>query len=375
MFAFVLVALVAAVPDAQVIERERVRAHLEGALRELRSVPASQFSDEVWGRRQQAIARLLRYTEAGRFPINDRYPFQTPLFVDDRGTRCAMGEVIDASGGSAFVAKVHRERNLARVRELVNEPALVEWLEVNGFTVAEAARVQPSYGPAWTCGAFRANCVCGLKGALGELSITSVDAESVTGALDRIWGDEPAPRQIVINGGLVTVPAARVGAAFTFKPYEQSSIPTLAVGRKVVVALNGDFTSWWPLVDGRVSCAFDSRCTAPASMALDQALEMAAKPCCEGWAAASGFGEPFCVPNGSGSYFQVCAVDGRQAAAFDVNDAGHWYELMCDAGISTNAQDAGVEAPAPPRNSGCSLTGQLSMLLAALMLRRRRLSA
>jgi hypothetical protein len=95
--------------------------------------------------RMQLIAWLRVYRDAGRFPENDTFSVATPFFVDHRGVRCAMGELLHLSGRDDIVRDVRDTRNNAYIAELVDDPRLVAWLDSVGLTAAEAARVQPSY--------------------------------------------------------------------------------------------------------------------------------------------------------------------------------------------------------------------------------------
>jgi hypothetical protein len=45
------------------------------------------------------------------------------------------------------VANIRALRNNATVPELADEPGLADWLDESGLTLAEAARIQPTYGP------------------------------------------------------------------------------------------------------------------------------------------------------------------------------------------------------------------------------------
>ncbi len=130
-------------------------------------------------RRTEAIERLQAYRDAGRFPQNRDFVNQRlPYFVDADGTRCAMAHLIEASGDAALVEAVASSRNNAFVKELADEPALIDWLETNGLTVEEAARIQPSYG----CFAKGA-CLCGgFEGPTSGLVVGTWTATS------RYWG-------------------------------------------------------------------------------------------------------------------------------------------------------------------------------------------
>lgn len=126
-------------------ERRRVRDHLTRALRAAqRSAPAG-LSDDQRARRAAALRALARYVAAGRYPRNTVSPAMTPVFVDGEGNRCAVAALLEATGEAALVERIARERNLATVRELADDAALVAWLDHHGLTEAEAARIQPSY--------------------------------------------------------------------------------------------------------------------------------------------------------------------------------------------------------------------------------------
>jgi hypothetical protein len=100
-------------------------------------------------RREATLRRLRAYIDAGRYPINDVAPYATPIFVDSRGRRCAVADLLDATGRGDLVEHVARRQNLARVHDLASEPALTEWLAYNGLRASEAARIQPAYPPAY----------------------------------------------------------------------------------------------------------------------------------------------------------------------------------------------------------------------------------
>jgi hypothetical protein len=62
-----------------------------------------------------------------------------------------MAYLIEQSGDGDLVARVAATHNNARIWELQDDPALGAWLDHNGMTLAEAARVQPQYdgGPCY----------------------------------------------------------------------------------------------------------------------------------------------------------------------------------------------------------------------------------
>ncbi len=127
-----------------------IRAHLLGAERLLLARdPSIGHSQRL--ARARCLYELRAYRQRGSFPHNHRRPHrQTPVFVDEHGTRCAMAWLIERSGDAKLVHHIASTRNLASIHELADEPELVAWLDRNGLTLEEAARIQPTYGPSLT---------------------------------------------------------------------------------------------------------------------------------------------------------------------------------------------------------------------------------
>ncbi len=129
-------------------ERSRVAAHIARAER-FASESAAAL-DPLRALVRDVLLRALReYREEGIFPENHRTGWHSPVFVDEQGTRCAVGHLLELSGES--------ERNLATVHQLADEPRLVQWLEAAGISLTEASLIQPGYAP--TC-STAAQCFC-----------------------------------------------------------------------------------------------------------------------------------------------------------------------------------------------------------------------
>jgi hypothetical protein len=126
-------------------ERSRVAAHIARAEKSARELAPTLDPLRALVR-ALLLDSLREYREAGRFPQNVHRPCNTPVFVDARGTPCAVGHLLALSGERALVEKIHAERNLATVHQLSDEPALAAWLDATGLSLAEAERIQPSYG-------------------------------------------------------------------------------------------------------------------------------------------------------------------------------------------------------------------------------------
>jgi hypothetical protein len=134
-------------PLTQRLEMERLRAHFDSVDIELRHTGDPRATAEQGTPRATLIQWLREYRDAGRFPHNDRFPGQAlPFFRDSRGVLCAMAYLIDRSGGPDLVDRVAATRNNAYIAELAHDPELRAWLDSVDLSVAEAARIQPSYG-------------------------------------------------------------------------------------------------------------------------------------------------------------------------------------------------------------------------------------
>ena len=133
-------------PTAREMEVIRLERHFDAVDLELKSRDVSHYNASQRANRAQLISWLRDYRNAGSFPINDRFAEPTPFFRDKNGVLCAMAYLIARSGRTDIVDNVAATRNNAYIRELIDDPALVTWLDSWGLTAAEAARIQPSYG-------------------------------------------------------------------------------------------------------------------------------------------------------------------------------------------------------------------------------------
>jgi hypothetical protein len=157
-----------------VSEQARVRTHLDSAERELRAGPVTGLSIAQRAARAQALDRLHAYAARGVFPRNRDFPGTlVPYFIDHRtGTRCAMAHLIEQSGNGGFVNRIAATNNNASIPDLKEDPELLSWLERNGLTLEEAARIQPMYG----CGNsfYRPPCPPAPSASAGYKTTTGV---------------------------------------------------------------------------------------------------------------------------------------------------------------------------------------------------------
>ncbi len=124
-----------------------VRAHFDSVLIELQSTDSAGMRGDRRARRTALIGALRGYNERGAFPNNYDFPDEpTPYFVDRvTGVRCAVAHLLESTGLHDMVQRVAAANNNVRVADLAGDTAFVAWVEEQGITLAEAARIQPSY--------------------------------------------------------------------------------------------------------------------------------------------------------------------------------------------------------------------------------------
>jgi hypothetical protein len=133
-------------------EADRLRLHFAEVEREMLARDISDLSPAQRAARTEQIRQLRRYSALGEFPRNSYHPGRrVPYFRDADGTLCAMAFLIAASGRGDLVDAIARTRNYAVVPDLADQPGLSQWLDEHGLTLAEAARIQPSYDGDWPC--------------------------------------------------------------------------------------------------------------------------------------------------------------------------------------------------------------------------------
>lgn len=180
-------------------EREWIRTHLSLVEGVLRQRPTCHLSAAQRANRARCLGYLHQYWLSGSFPINDRYSYRTPIFIDRHNNFCAVGYLVKASGHEEVSRMIASRANLAYVREM-HYPELDSWAADNGFTRDELAWIQPGYDPEFYC--FNQPIGGGVNGAVNELF-----ADDATGRL-YVGGKFP-----MANGTLAVNNIAYVTAA------------------------------------------------------------------------------------------------------------------------------------------------------------------
>ncbi len=128
-------------------EKEWIRTHLMLVEKTLRSRSITHLTQSQQANRAKDLDNLHKYWKAGNFPVNDRYSYRTPIFIDPYDNFCAVGFLVKASGNESVSRMIAANSNLAYVRNM-NYPELFTWADDHGFTEDELAWIQPAYPPA-----------------------------------------------------------------------------------------------------------------------------------------------------------------------------------------------------------------------------------
>ncbi|MCC6407635.1 MAG: HEAT repeat domain-containing protein [Planctomycetes bacterium] len=122
---------------------ERARAHYETVELELRARTVDHLDPARRAERERLLDVLLVYRERGEFGrCADQGDARIPQFVDRGGRRCAVAELLHASGRDGLVELVRTLDNDAWVLDLECNQEFLDWLDASGLSIDEAARIQ-----------------------------------------------------------------------------------------------------------------------------------------------------------------------------------------------------------------------------------------
>jgi len=220
---------------AAAAEQRRVAAHIARAERAARAElpPLDPLRRRVRRLLRDALEGCRR---AGRFPGGPGLAEPTPVFIDAHGTRCAMAHLLELGGEAALAARIARERNLARVRELADESRLWAWLAAAGLTLEEAAAIQPVY--CW----IKSECICDYYGypvpAAGVLDGTVVQVDANGAVRMRV--------DLIYGAGTGYHVGDELGVVLVRGPP--------SVGNRVLIPIGGPEDLGLPVVDGKYTC-------------------------------------------------------------------------------------------------------------------------
>ena len=131
-------------PTAEDNEQLRMTAHLQHVHDWLASRPATR--PELAAKRAQLLAALQAYIAKGTTPKNADLPWRTPVFIDDAGTICAVGYLIESSVGRALPERIAKQHRYDFIEDIASSmPEVRQWVEQSGLTLEEIASIQPAY--------------------------------------------------------------------------------------------------------------------------------------------------------------------------------------------------------------------------------------
>jgi hypothetical protein len=160
---------------AEQLERLRIQRHLRMVEQTLRASAPVDLDDAQQAARDRALDALAAYWRSGEFPKNRDVPDRrVPTFIDADGVACAVGHLMIASGASNLAREIATYENNDFVAD-IDHPELPVWLAANGLTAAEAAWIQPTYGP---CGGTYSP-VCGVDGITYQCSQVATQCADV----------------------------------------------------------------------------------------------------------------------------------------------------------------------------------------------------
>lgn len=149
-----------------------IALHLKLVEATLRARPTHHLSAEQKYNRIKALNHLNSYWKAGVFPINDYVNYTTPVFIDRKGTHCAVGYLMQQSGAEALAQSIDQNEKFAYVHQIKTK-GVAEWAKINGFSIEELAWIQPAYQvnqPTFEMeGGFDSTVNCIVKGSNNNL--------------------------------------------------------------------------------------------------------------------------------------------------------------------------------------------------------------
>ncbi len=127
-------------------EADRIAMHLHMVRDELATRSQQGPAKSTLIQRTELLQKLGSYADRGLFPQNNVLPKRNPIFIDQVGTACAVGQLIIESGERQLAERIAHDMNFAYVHDMHRDD-VNEWASTHGFTENELAWIQPGYPP------------------------------------------------------------------------------------------------------------------------------------------------------------------------------------------------------------------------------------
>ncbi len=130
--------------DVHATERDRMHQHLQFVRDWLASRPATK--PELQARRAEILADFDAYIAKFTTPKNEHVPWRTPVFIDDEGTICAVGYLIQQTTNHELPQRIAKQHRYDYIEDIAKAmPEVAAWVAGSGFTLDEIAHIQPAY--------------------------------------------------------------------------------------------------------------------------------------------------------------------------------------------------------------------------------------
>lgn len=125
-------------------ESVRMKTHLQHVHDWLAKRPATK--PELAARRTAILEAFQTYIDKGTTPRNVDLPWRTPVFIDEEGTICAVGYLIQSTEGRELPEKIASAHRFDFIEDIAQAmPEVRHWVDDSGFTLEEIQTIQPAY--------------------------------------------------------------------------------------------------------------------------------------------------------------------------------------------------------------------------------------
>jgi hypothetical protein len=127
--------------DPEALRMQTHLAHIHDRLAE-----GSATRPELAPMRARVLAALGDYAAKGTTPDNLHLPWRNPVFIDDAGTICAVGYLIEQTAGRPLAERIASEHRYDLIEDIAaSMPEVAAWVASSGLTLDEIASIQPGY--------------------------------------------------------------------------------------------------------------------------------------------------------------------------------------------------------------------------------------
>jgi len=153
-----------------------ISTHLLLVEKNLRNSSGHTLSLEQFKNRSFLFDQLKEYAVKGVFPVNNYILIKNPVFIDAKGTHCAVGFLMQQSGAEDLAQRINKNEKFAFIHQIKTN-GVIQWANTNGFSIDELAWIQPGYPPSFTINPL----LQGLNGSVKTMAINPSDGAIYVG--------------------------------------------------------------------------------------------------------------------------------------------------------------------------------------------------